>query len=276
MLLPEKDFNYYPDRGTIQFNKQLPQYGFQICVQTVGNQLKNCYQLWAVYREFKTLRDNFTGILNLPSSWLYRYPGAIEAAWSIKQKGANQRDVKRLLGAIGSVQDIDSVDFVYTHKTGLPQGFPGIHVVTDVGVLYASNESDSVADNILPLLTTPGGASSTVYRALCAARNADIRVPYAELPATVNPAQFIFSKVWGPSAVLIVTPSSNQKDMKLAVNFIAANTALGTMLLAYMPYNGSYKLLYPDKQVEEELMVYYNTSVNNGTDYKERLGDFAK
>jgi len=62
----------------------------------------------------------------------------------------------------------------------------------------------------------------------------------------------------------------------MAVNFIAANTALGTMFLAYMPDSGSYKLLYPDKQVEEELMVYYNTSVNNGTEYKERLGDFAK
>lgn len=67
----------------------------------VNGQIIQCYQVWGVYNEFAAVKDNFTGILGLPQAWIWKYPGAIEAAWSIKQNGANQRDVKRLLGAIG-------------------------------------------------------------------------------------------------------------------------------------------------------------------------------
>lgn len=39
--------------------------------------------------------------MGLPAQWVYKYPGAVQAAWSIKQNGANQRDVVALLSAIG-------------------------------------------------------------------------------------------------------------------------------------------------------------------------------
>ena len=39
--------------------------------------------------------------MGLPAQWVYKYPGAVQAAWSIKQNGANQRDVVKLLAAIG-------------------------------------------------------------------------------------------------------------------------------------------------------------------------------
>lgn len=324
-LRQSTDFEFFPDRGTIEFNKPLQEYGFEVSVEIVNGAPVSCYVLWAVYEQFLSVRDSFTGIMDIPQEWLWKYPGAVEAAWSIKQNGANERDVKRLLGSIGGCpfstvsgktevngntvkigdteykgageclitngaavpQDtklftgpdtsssIDKFPAVYTYKTGLPQQLQGIDVLTEVGLLYADNVQTSISDSVLPLKVSKGGSLSTTYKTLCEQLNSDSTIPYAELPSTLNPAQFIFEKVWGPSAVLIMTPPSNQADMKLAVKFIADNTQLGTIVLAYS-YSDDYPLLYPDKDVQQQLLVYYNSSVNNGTSYKERYGDLVE
>ena len=424
------DFEFFPDRNTIEFNKPLPDYGFEVSVQIVNGAPVSCYVLWAVYEQFLTIRDSFTGIMDIPQDWLWKYPGAVEAAWSIKQNGANERDVKQLLMSIGgqsfsavggksnlsnnpgsgeegheqdqtapttahsyvTVTGAEDTDFngiyiqtgilyserpvyklpqsydpdsgyvnylalgviagntwqiarsrdgdieqiladwqiayyqedgawrswdeeyygqppssviwtiiqsdsksssskssdseqsqsyilqfpaIYTQKTGFPNFLGGLHVLTDVGVLYAPYEQLTSENGVLPLQTSKTGGLSTAYRELCLQRAADMTIPYAQVQGTVNPAQFIFQKVWGPSAVIIVTPASNQVDMKLAINFIAQNVQLGTIVLAYSCDEG-YPLLYPNKAIQEQLMVYYNSSVNNGTWYKERYGDLVE
>lgn len=88
--------------GYLRFNKSLGQLGFKKKVITVNQQLTQCYQLWGTYYSYKTLRDAFTGILQVPDSWLWKYPGAVDAAWSIKINGINKKDVLRLLGAVGN------------------------------------------------------------------------------------------------------------------------------------------------------------------------------
>ena len=324
-LKRDTDFKLFPDRNIIEFDKSLSDYGFKVSVEIINGAPVSCYVLWAVYEEFLTIRDSFTGIMDIPQDWLWKYPGAVQAAWSIKQNGANQRDVKRLLGAIGGCpfstvsgkaqvnndvvkigntiykgtgtclisngsmvsQDIklfsgtdihaDIIKYpaVYTYKTGLPQEIEGIHVLTQVGILYAVNRYTASFNNVLPLLTAPQGNPSIEYTALCQNRNQDLTIPYTPVAGPINPASFIFQKVWGPSAVLIVTPPSNQMDMKLAVKFIAQNTQLGTIVLAYS-YGSNYPLLYPNKEIQQELLTYYNASINNGLSYKERYGDMVE
>lgn len=267
--------------------------------------------------------------MQLPVQWLYKYPGAIEAAWSIKQNGSNKRDVIRLLGAIGecpystdsgrvhiinsntvqigdklykgkgtclvhenalveadvklfsgpdTTTDISTYPSVYSYKDTFPGYLVNLHVLTDVGILLAVNSNTAISNNILPLKDLNGNISSA-YTSLCASRNADQTVPYATISSPTNPAQFIFKEIWGPSACLIIAPPANTKDMQIAVEFIVKNTTLGAVVVAYQ-YNtdtpGSPLLLYPNKEVQQELMVYYNTSINNGTTFKERLKDFEQ
>ena len=327
-LIPGVDFNYYRDRAVIQFTEPLESYGFSKTLANINGQLKMCFELWAVYQEYNSLRDGFTGIMDLPVEWLWKYPGAVQAAWSIKQNGANKRDVIRLLGCIGlcpystdsgrihivdsstvqigskiykgagtclvhqnalveadtklfsgpdTVTDISAYPAVYSYKDSFP-AISNLHVITDVGVLMAPNSSTAITNNILPLKELDG-TTSTTYSSLCTSRNMDQKIPYATIPSPVNPAQFIFKQVWGASASLIIAPPANTKDMQIAVDFIVRNTTLGAVVTAYQ-YNtstpGSPDLLYPDKAVQEQLLIYYRTSINNGTTYKERLKDFEQ
>ena len=272
--------------------------------------------------------------MGLPVEWLYKYPGAVQAAWSIKQNGANKRDVIRLLGAVGecpfsrtsgyanvlsdsSVQiggtiykgkgrrlvhqgafvdqdcklftgedaetDIEAFPAVLNYKDSFPTWLKGIHVLTEVGVLFAQNSNKVPVQNVLPLvqldnINNPSAMNvlSQPYINLCLQLNQDTKVPYAQLPSPVNPASFIFKTVWGPSASLIVVPPYNLKDMKKAVKFIVENTVLGAITLAYVYDLQKSIVLYPDAKVQDQIITYYKESVSNGTLFKERLGDFEE
>lgn len=325
-LLEGKDFVYYPDRDVIEFNIPLSQQGLTTTLAIVKGQLVECYELWGVYRHFASCMDRFTGILELPKEWLWKYPGAVQAAWSIKQNGANERDVKRLIGAVagctystvsgiastqGSQIKIGDKTFkgkgkllvknhafveqdtklfsgdcsdslglrypaIYTNITGFPAQVPGLHVLTDVGILFADNSNYNIVNNILPLRNSPGGNFSLPYKQLCLQRAANNKVPYATLPASLNPAKYIFQTVWGASGVLIMTPPANQKDILLAIKFIVDNSAVGTIVVAYRYSSTGPVLLYPDINTQQQIMVYYNRSVNNGTSYRQRYGDFIE
>ena len=270
------DYKYNNVTDSLQFSDSLSSYGFQKALANVQGQLETCYVLWAVYDENKVLRDNFTGILELPSQWLYKYPGAIQAAWNIKQNGANKRDVLTLLGAVGGISQPDASPAypqVLTYKDTLPTGLAGIHVLTQVGLLFAPKGTATISNSILPLKVSRTGALSTEYASLCAARNADMHIPYAELPSTLSPANYILNTVWGPSACIIIVPENNKQDMLKALKFVANNTILGTILLAYTDQN---ELLYPDEDTQKEIMSYYRRSVNNGTTYKEHKKDLER
>jgi len=75
--LEGKDFVYYPDRDVIEFNIPLSQQGLTTTLAIVKGQLVECYELWGVYRHFASCMDRFTGILELPKEWLWKYPGAV-------------------------------------------------------------------------------------------------------------------------------------------------------------------------------------------------------
>ena len=272
-LLRDTDFIYNKDTQCLQFSDSLPSYDFLQTPAIVDDQIKTCYVLWAEYNINAALRDNFTGILQLPLEWLYKYPGAIEAAWNIKQNGANKEDVISLLLAVGGRgRKLLAYPAIYTYKDELPAALGGIHVLTDVGVLFADDQTIEISDSVLPLKDLSTGGISSAYKALCQTRNQDNKVPYAQLPAQMNPAKFILQKVWGPAAsILIVSDAS--KDIQETVRFIVNNTIMGTIILVY---TSDGKLLYPDRKEQEELMLYYNNSINNGTLYKEQKKDLQE
>lgn len=315
--------NYTVDKNSFVFDKPLESYGFSKTFVTIQNQLKCCYQLWGIQDTYTTLLDKFTAILQLPDYWLWKYPGAVKAAWSIQQNGSNKKDVIKLLSIIGNCpvagesgivhvisqnkvkigdtqyighgaclvgqgeyvqentalfsasQNPYDTAHVYTGQQELPLIVPYIHVLTQTGVLKARNTTLPVQDNVLPL----EGQNFSQYKEHCIHMQQSQYVPYTELPEDVNPAQFIFNKVWGASGFLIMTPSSNQEDMNLAAQFIARNTVKGAIPVIYRfdpDRPSSPDLLYPDGKVHQEIMIYYNTSINNGYSYKERLGDFER
>lgn len=99
-LYKGKDYAYVDNK--LRFSKSLTQYGFQKTVCTIKNQLKQCFQLWGSGQYYNTVLDRFTGILEVPYYWVYKYPGAIQAAWSIFQNGCSSYNVLRLLSCIGN------------------------------------------------------------------------------------------------------------------------------------------------------------------------------
>lgn len=320
-ILLNIDTDYTVQDGCIKFNQPLDQIGFRSTIVTVAGQIKVCYQLWGIYQKYQTLRDAFTGILQVPNYWLYKYPGAVEAAWSIKLNGSNKRDVLRLLGAVGqcpvawqqgTVSDVqdstviigdhtytgegspivtkgqyvlkgqplfvaseNALDYprVITWKDTIPSDIASIPVVTDAGVLTASNRDGlSPVNNVLPLT----GQNYIQYQRLCAQLNADLNIPYIQLPDNMNPAQFLLSTVWKHSGFIIVAPSSNYKDMCIAARVIVQNTALGAIPIIYRYAAQTYVTIQPDLQVTSKAIAYYNESVNNGLQHKERYNDFDK
>lgn len=272
-LLRGTDFIYNKDSQCLQFSDSLPSYGFVQTPAIVNDQIKTCYVLWAEYNINTALRDNFTGILQLPLEWLYKYPGAIEAAWSIKQNGANKEDVFALLKAVGGQgQRLLRYPAIYTWRDQLPGILGGLHIPTEVGILFADDQIVAVSDSILPLKDLSTGSISSGYRSLCQARNLDSSVPYVKLPAQLNPAKFILQKVWGPAACVIIAPDDSQ-DMQRAVQFIIDNTIMGTIILVYTAQG---RLLYPSRQKQDQLMLYYKNFANNGTTYKEHKKDLQE
>lgn len=233
------EFVYNPGTDCLQFSEVLSSYGFKETLVNVSGELKTCFILWAVYNQNTVLRDCFTGILGLPDSWLYKYPGAIQAAWKIKQNGACKEDALTLLKSIGGSDyysdssGLSSYPQVITYKDTFPQGLEGIPVTTQLGTLFAANRSIQISDSVLPLLDPETKQPVPQYIALCKARNADATVPYAKLPAAISPAQYIFQKVWGPNACLLIVPDNNTQDISTAVQFIKRNTTLGTIFIVH-------------------------------------------
>lgn len=308
--------------GVFIFNEKLSDIGFSSNFITWKDKLYVCYELWTQSESYSTLRDSFTGIMQLPDNWLWKYPGAVEAAWSIHINGSNKLDVLKLLGAVGqcpvagsrgavqSVQDnvvtlngiqykgkssdlcivkkdehvqpgdplfaasSDPQDFpkIYTWKDTLPSILASLPVLTDFGVFTADNkDSQTVIGNVLPL----HGDKYADYQTLCTQRNSDLTVPYVQLPASLNPAQYILSNVWKHSGFVIITPSSNQEDMTLAVNHILKRTVMGAMPTVFRYVSGTQtETIVPDKDTVDKLMLYYRDSVNNNTQWKERFNDF--
>ena len=275
-LLCGSNFRYNQATQSLQFSNSLPSYGFKQELAFIQGQIKSCYVLWALYNEHKALRDTFTGILQLPVQWLWKYPGAIQKAWSIKQNGANKKDVLSFLQIIGGSSEGAGASLSYpqvlTYKDNLPAGLTGIHVLTQLGVLFAPKATSVVSNNILPLKKSITGSVSTQYITLCTSRNSNTKIPYAELPSPISPANFIFKKVWGPAACLIIVPRHNRQAILRALKFIISNIVLGTVVLAYTSEG---QLLYPDIERQNQIMTYYNNSINNGTTYKEHNKDLA-
>ena len=251
-----KGTDYTVTEQAVQFNKSLAQLGFQKTLVTLNGQLKEVYQLWGFdYNRYNTALDSFTAILQLPWQWLFLYPGAIQAAWDIKINGISRKNVIQFLSPLCTVQPQ-----VITYKDQLP--VQHIDVVTDAGILTAAN-SDSIASvsdsaspecYILPLKDSTGNVSQK-YIAMCKTRNADITVPYIQVPNKTNPAQFIVKNIWKSSALIILTQSSNRKDMSLAAQFIARNASKSAAVLMY---DDGVRLL-PGQTVNQKLVRYNQT-----------------
>ena len=264
-LLPGQDFSYI-DKNTIQFKQELTSYPLSLCLKTIKGQLKQCYVLWAVYNTHTATLDKFSQILELPKEWIWKYNGAIQAAWSIKQNGANKRDVCRLLSVIGG--NNQTYPGVYTYKDSLPAVLSGIHVPTDVGILFAAKNRYVTPEGAVPLLTSPGGTESAQYTSLREDRSSKVLLKAIFPETNVSVADYIFKRVWGPCGVLILAPSENRKDILLALQFIKKNTAVGTIMLAYTVKDNKEELLYPYFQAQQELFQRHKKTLNNGTTYK--------
>ena len=158
---------------------------------------------------------------------------------------------------------------VYLGRTGLPEAqiLPGIYVMTQPGYLYADNsQSNSLHSDCLPLKTAPGGNFSPDYVSKCHQRQEQQVDIYVQLPASLNPAKYIFQQLWGASAGLVLLQNAtNHEDIQIAVRFIAKNVVRGAILQIYSKNisNSTISLLYPDKEYAQTLLSYYNNSINN-------------
>lgn len=160
---------------------------------------------------------------------------------------------------------------VWTYKTDLPETFQGIHVITNSGVLYAK-KTDTSSGNYLPLRTDINGDIDENYKNKCLSANSDSSLPYSQVTASnkQHPASFIFNEVWGPNAVLVVTPpvtGANKKDILTAIDFIHRNMSMGAVFMAYTPEQ---ELLYPNKKTTDEILNYYEKVINNNTQSEHR------
>ena len=162
---------------------------------------------------------------------------------------------------------------VWTYKTDLPENFQGIHVITNSGILYARKTDDSIStENYLPLRTDISDSVDVEYKNKCLSANSDSALPYSQLTASnkQHPASFIFNEIWGPNAVLVVTPPvtvANKKDILTAIDFIHRNMSMGSVFLAYTP---GQELLYPNKKTTDEILNYYEKVINNNTQSEHR------
>lgn len=178
----------------------------------------------------------------------------------MKHTGATVQLVQDFFSCMGITSQ------VYRGQQGLPdkQTLAGVYVLTQSGYLFADNsDSKSLNSGNLPLKTKPNGALSSDYVDKChQLQSSDI---YVNLPSSLNPAKYIFQQLWGASAGLIVLDSTvNKTDMAIAVRFIAKNVVKGAILQIYTKdANGVPALLYPDKDKAQQLIFYYNNSINN-------------
>ena len=259
------DVQYYPDRNQLFSSVNLQKAGFLPSLQNVNGTPTECLVLWANYDRYNTLRDSFTGVLQLPIDWLYKYPGIISVAWTMKHTGATIELVKQFFSCMGISSD------VYLGQSGLPtsQKLSGIYVLTDVGYLFAVNQSQSLSDSCIPLKDISDSTFavletvSEAYKERCQQlQGSDI---YVQLPTTLNPAEFIFQKLWGASAGLVILDKTvDEQDMAIATQFIGKNVVKGSILQIYGPSSNSTPvLLYPNLTKAQTLLSYYNNSIGN-------------
>lgn len=162
----------------------------------------------------------------------------------------------------------DPTDSVYVYQS-IPEFIQYIPVLTQVGYLKARNTASVVVrDNILPLQ----GEYKSAYEELCKARNENTTIPFAQLPATLNPASWIAQNVWKNRCYFICIPSIFTQDTAYAVQFILKNIPQGSipLVLQYTPALHRFQYtIQPQIIAGRQILQYYNNSINNRHSYKE-------
>lgn len=262
----DKQYKVY--NNTIQFIKPLQQFGFNKKLISINNNIIQCYELWGYdYNRYNTIRDNFSGILNLPVLWYSKYPGSIQAAWDIKMNGATKKNLKNFINTLSYNRQLSSVlDYKDTLKH---QTIPFIDVITDIGVFKAINSTfnsiniNNTDYNILPLQCAQPMLKQE-YIKLCYERSKNLKIPYIEIPQVVNPVDFLVKQVWKSSFLFILTYCANREDIKKAAQFINKNIPKTVSLFIYNIQNqniqSSFYRVFPFQDTEAKLDFYRTTS----------------
>lgn len=254
-LSRDKDFRVLQNK--IEFNKPLNQYKLNTVLVTLQGTPVLCYQLWG-YNDisYDSLRDNFSAILNIPKQWYIKYPGSIQAAWDIKINGATKQNLRKFITSISQNNSTPKV-FTYTDNIDV-KDIPYIDVITDVGILQAVNstqQSIEIDDSlyVLPFI----GDNIRSYVDLCSYRSSNTKIPYKDIPKTVNPVQYLVKNIWRSSVLILLTYCPSRQDIQIVSKFLLANIPKSTVLLVY---NGTdYDRIVPLSSMDQ-ILNYYNIS----------------